>query len=385
MNVRTVASGVCAFGLAHLLTPAIATAQQVPLPVAAVDSAAVARRSAKVGTPPRGSRFYTGLAWGSESQFNPLSHLLNEGFNDLIIQSSDQRLSKQPWAASWRNLLHNIGHARGAFERYGWPRAVRNELLPLSAAEGGQWLPNYTDHLIGNGMVSVRLEEWFIRHGYPMPSILAATTVMAGHVLNEVVERPQYWAVDPLADLLLFDWAGIALFRSDRVQRALSGRVRLTNWTGQPMIGLPTGTMENASQSFVFSIPLPRTERWRAFAMTGVTYLAGVTHVDEQARGISVGIGQGADVVAVTDQATDTRTVRLGFRAGLFYDRRGSLLMSLVHNPSRNGLVTLNVYPGILRVHGVSPGLWLDVRRNGVRFGLAAPFGFGAAVGPAMH
>lgn len=330
---------------------------------------------------PRGRRFYTGISWGSESQFNPISELVNEGFNDLVIESADMRLSNQPYAASWQNLKHNLLHPRASFKQYGARRAIRNELLPLTGFDGGQWFPNYTDHFIGNGMVSVRLEEWYARHGYPAPLALSVVTMMTAHVTNEVIERPRYWSLDPLADLLVFDPLGMLLFRSDAVQRFFSGPLRLTNWAGQPMIVVPGGRLENASEEFKFTFALPRTSRLQGFVMTGLNVLGGVTYTAANGRALSVGLGKGSDVVQLTDSTSDVRTVKLGARAGVFYDREGSLLASLVYDGSRNGLVKLNIYPGIVRVRGASPGVWLDVRRDGLRFGLAAPFGIGVAYG----
>lgn len=329
----------------------------------------------------RGRRFYTGLKFGSESQFNPISELVNEGFNDLVINSADMKLSNQPYSASWQNLKHNLLNAGASFNRYGSRRAIRNEFLPLTAFDGGQWFPNYTDHFIGNGMVSVRLEEWYAQHGYPAPLALSIATMMAAHVTNEVIERPRYWALDPLADLLVFDPLGMMLFRLDAVQRFFSGPVHLTNWAGQPMLVSPGGRMENASEEFKFTFGLPRTKKVQGFVMTGLNVLGGLTYTTANGRALSVGFGRGSDVVQLTDSTSDVRTVKLGARAGVFYDREGSLLASLVYDGSRNGLFEINIYPGIVRVRGVSPGVWIDVRRNGLRVGLAAPFGLGAAYG----
>lgn len=359
-----------------------AGAQRVALDdsMATRDSASVRARPERAARP-RGRRFYTGLAFGSESQFNPISELVNEGFNDLVIESSDMRLSTQPWGTAWTNLAHNLTHVRGAFRQYGVRRAVRNELLPLTGFDGGQWFPNYTDHLIGNGMVSVRLEEWFRQHRYPAPLALSVVTMMTAHLTNEIIERPRHWSVDPLADLLVFDPLGMVLFRADVVQRAFSGGLTLTNWAGQPMLVAPNGRLDNASEEFKFTFSLPRTSRVKGFVMTGLNVLGGLTYTTPGGRALSLGVGRGSDVAAITDSSSDVRTVRLGPRAGLFLDREGSLLASLVFDGSRNGLMTLNLYPGMVRIGGVSPGVWLDVRRNGLRVGLAAPFGLGGGYG----
>lgn len=338
-------------------------------------------RTAPLTHPTRGRRFYSNKSFGSEAQFNPLSELVNEGFNDLVIESTDMKLFAQPYGAAWTNLWHNLTHVRAAVGLYGTRRLLRNELLPLSGFDGGQWLLNYTDHLIGNGMISVRLEEWFTQHGYRAPLALSIATMTGAHVLNEVIERPRALAVDPLADLLVFDPLGMLVFRSDWVQRAFSGRVRLTSWTGQPMLTFPTAAIENANVEFVYSFPLARDDQWRGIVLTGLNVMGGVRRDLGRDRGLSFVAGRGSDVLRTTDSTTDTRTVTLGLRAGVYYDREGSLLASLLLDQSRGGLFVINVYPGNLRIGGTSPGLWLNVRRDGVRLGFAALTGLGVGFG----
>lgn len=332
---------------------------------------------------PRGQRFYHGLSYGSESQFSPLTQLVNEGYNNLGLESYDRRVFRLPYARSARNLGYSLGHVRRAFLAYGWPRAVRNELLPLTAKEGGQWVPNYQDHLVGSGMVSARLTEWYEAHGYSHPAVRSYLTMTASHVLNELVERPEHMSVDAITDLLLFDNLGFIVFRSERVQRLFSGRVRFTNWPGQPTLNFPDATLENTGQEFVLRFPLPRTTRWRGLYFYGLTNLLGVSRDVGNGRSVSAGIGPGVSRIEVTDVGTDTRTVKVHPMMGFFYDRDGSLLASLLSDDSKGTLFTLNVYPGLVRIAGTSPGAWFAVRRDGgVRFGLVAPFGFGLGHSP---
>ncbi len=335
---------------------------------------------------PRGQRFYHGLSYGSESQFSPLTQLVNEGFNNLGLESYDRRVFRLPYAQSARNLGYSLAHVQRAYGAYGWPRAVRNEILPLTAREGGQWVPNYQDHLVGSGMVSARLAEWYEAHGYAHPAVRAYLTMTASHVLNEIVERPQRLSVDALTDLLLFDNLGFVVFRSERVQRLFSGRVRFTNWPGQPTLNFPDETLENTGQEFVLRFPLPRTQRWRGMYFYGLTNLLGVSRDIGDGRSVSAGLGPGVSRIDVTDASTDTRTVQVHPMMGLFYDRNGSLLASLLSDDSKGTLFSLNVYPGLVRIAGITPGAWLAVRKDGgVRFGLAAPFGLGLGHSPPMH
>ena len=74
------------------------------------------------------------------------------------------------------------------------------------------------------------------------------------------------------------------------------------------------------------------------------------------------------------DSTTGKKTATLEPNAGIFYDRNGSLLASLISaRRERQRVSTLNVYPGVLRFGGVSPGLWVQqVQGGGVRFGIAS-------------
>ena len=58
-------------------------------------------------------------------------------------------------------------------------------------------------------------------------------------------------------------------------------------------------------------------------------------------------------------------TTTLIWTGGIFYDRNGSLLSSLVLGGTRGYAVRLNIYPGIVKVRGFSPGLALLLRHNG--------------------
>jgi hypothetical protein len=50
---------------------------------------------------------------------------------------------------------------------------------------------------------------------------------------------------DSLTDLMFFDTAS-SLWNQEWVDRLFSGRVELTDWPGQPAVGFPHGTIENA-------------------------------------------------------------------------------------------------------------------------------------------
>jgi len=341
------------------------------------------------GCAPHPPRFYFGRDIGSESQFNPLTQIVNEGFDYLRTSKADRHVLSRDYATGIDNVFASLGSAPETFRTYGWDRVVRNEWLPLTTqngAGGGAWVPNYEYHLIGSGMVSVRMEEWFAQHGVGHPAVMSAATIMASHLLNEVIENgaQRLPNEDAATDLLLFDPAGLILWRLPAVQRFFSGPLQFTNWPGQASFDVSSRTLENAGQQYVLRAPLPYLPQWKLFYDFGMSTLLGVSHVRPNGDGISVGLG--GDVVdnPVVDSRTGAKSATLKFKGGFFYDRNGSLLFSvLVGSHADITRVNANLYPGIVRIGPFDPGLWLQLPGSGgVRAGIATRLGIGAGHGP---
>jgi hypothetical protein len=373
--------------LSAVNTP-IRSAREITL-AAALALCACAPPPATHDGPGPAPRFYHGSTTGAESQFNPLTEILNEGFDILRSNSQDRHVFKRAFAAPAHNVLRSIVHPDAAFRLYGYRNALRNEWLPLtlsSDAGGGAWVPNYEYHLIGSGMVSVRMSEWFAQHGFEHPQLLSFATVMTAHFLNETMENQQSVSPneDAVTDLLLFDLGGIALWRLDAVQRLFSGPLQLTNWPGQPSIDLPSGTLENTRQQFILRASLPWTTRYKLFYDFGLSTLLGATRELEGGSALSAGVGVDAIDNPVVDARTGARGATLRFKGGVFYDRRGSLLWSvLAGSRSDDAVVDVNVYPGILHLGSARPGIWAQVPRGGgVRVGFATSWGVGVGHGP---
>jgi hypothetical protein len=330
-------------------------------------------------------KFYHGLPYGSEAQFNPLTEVLNEGFDMLRIENAERRLGYLHYSQAATNVWHSVIHPDSAFKIYGGVWAMmKNEVIPLSLApHRGQWLPNYTVHLIGSGMISQRMTEWYEAHDVPHPFVFSFATMYTAHFINEAVEdkgRPNRpYNVDPIADLYLFDLGGILLYRTDWMKRLVNNRVvELTNWAGQPAINAPEGTLENTTQEFILRSALPRTDKWRAFIGFGVSTVAGLSYGKRD--GLAVSIAGGADAVTnpIVDTTTDRRTVIPKPYGGVFVDRRGSLLFSAMLRDSKEVVGTMNVYPGVINVKGYTTGLWAEYIRDGSwRFGIVPTWGLG--------
>src|SRR4051812_1505408 len=134
--------------------------------------------------------FYSGKTYGSERQFNPVTEILNEGFDQLRVDNSNRRLGDLRYGPGARNVIRALLHPDSAMRTYGVRKAITDELLPLStkASNGGNWVPNYEFHLLGSGMVSRRMTEWYEARGAAHPFALSTVTMFTAHFINETLE-----------------------------------------------------------------------------------------------------------------------------------------------------------------------------------------------------
>ena len=334
-------------------------------------------------------RFYAGRAYGSEAIFNPATEILNEGFDVLALRGQDRHIFDRDLGPDARNVLRSIVHADATYRNYGWS-VLRNEFLPVSNQRqpgGGSWLPNYQSHLFGSGMISARMTEWYAMHGVRHPGLWSAGTMMTAHFLNEAVENNGWRALneDATTDLLFFDLGGILVWRNQYVQRAFSGHLKLTNWTGQPSYNPAARTLENTGQLFVLRGPIPRSTDWRWFYLFGMSGAGGLSRAIGGGQAISVGLGLDAVENPITDSTRMTKGATLKPKAAVYWDREGSLLASVSVGSPRgmSSWLTVNLYPGVVRIGRISPGFWLQLPRDGgVRGGIVSSWGLGLGGGP---
>ena len=346
---------------------------------------APARDSTRTGPEIRRAYWYSSRPYGSERTVHPLTSILNNGY-DQIRTGPDRRIFEWAYGKGITGVWQSTIHAQRLVRQYGTRNWIRYELLPLSlkAGGGGQWVPNYQLHLFGGGITYVRLIGYFEQHGWKYPRVAAGITSMAGHVINEAVENTALTggSVDAMTDLLIFDPASIILWNSDRVQRFVGERVEITEWAGQPSLTFPGETLENAFQTTMVRVRLPRTKNWRAFTTMGGSYVGGLSRRSGEDLWYSLGVGWDARSNPPVP-GTDRKTVELVPNAAIFVDRQGSLLLSIVRGSGLDGGLVLNVYPGIARSKNM-PGLWAHALKNngGVRVGITSPWGIGVGRHP---
>jgi hypothetical protein len=333
--------------------------------------------------------FYHHLTYGSESLIHPVSIVLIGGYSIFQVGDRDRNPLEVEYRIGWKNVIRNVADPIGNVGKFGWEKFIRTEVIPMSLApKSAQYVPNYQMHLIGSGMTFRQLSEWYEANGFRHGRIWSAATCYTYHFLNEVVENNAYVGVnvDPIADLWIFDPLGILLFSSDRVSRFFGETLHMRDWSTPAAVDPVHRTLENNADNYMIRWTFPRQETWSLFYHFGLNGLLGLSRARPDGSAWSFGAGaMTKDLKRVrSDGRGRIMTVDLIWNAGIYYDRNGSLMASLLFSGSRAYKTKLNVFPGIVRVKGVSPWLFGALGREneiivggGVRFfplGIAGRF-----------
>ncbi|MCK9409850.1 MAG: hypothetical protein M0R68_12035, partial [Bacteroidetes bacterium] len=156
--------------------------------------------------------------FGSESQVHPVNVFLNGGYDMLRNGGHNRNIFtwdyKGDGAHVWRNIKSPIGNIRA----FGWKEFVHQEIFNFTiGVKHAEFLPNIAGHTIGNGMQYAKLAEYFEYNNIPLPYLWSGVTTTAYQVMNEIVEADQYRGinVDLVADIYIFNIAGIAIFSTE--------------------------------------------------------------------------------------------------------------------------------------------------------------------------
>jgi hypothetical protein len=328
---------------------------------------------------------YKGYSYGSDAYYSPVTVLLNKGYDIFQLRHSKRDIFTMPYSNAWKYGVAEIFRQPGPIvQRFGgWGRFASVEVYPSSfKAETMNWLVNYTEHFLGGGLTMRMLHEYYVAHNVAFPRIAAMATTYAASVLNEVSEQGAYNVpmAGNVADLLIFDLGAVLLFHWDQPTRFLTQTLQMSDWSNQAAITFPNGQLQNNGQYFVMKVPIG-LQRTRLFVRGGLGAQAGVSRKVDDEHSVSIGMG-GATSVRDID-ATGHETVEFAPGAGVYYDRNNSLLWSVTTSPVAN-LVSVNVYPGVLKGIGERLGLWaVYTRDNEFRFGIAhsGALGIGAGYG----
>lgn len=315
--------------------------------------------------------FYFDQKYGSESQFGPVNTIANIG---MICSGRFDYVSG----------VHEIQYQRGAktiFESYRHPiQGIKNsggykqfigEFIPLDPM--GAWVPNYTLHLIGEGMTYRKLAEYYDHHNVTYPKLWAALTVTTAQFLNEIVEVGNNFepSSDPVADIL-FNIAGMIAFSFDPFANLFHNEwIRLNFWPGQPVIDLKSGVLFNQLEQFSMKISLGRWTDWKFYFNMGMPGGFGISIPINQTDSLSIAASTEyisspkeipKDGKRLTSDNIETDDVNFGL--SLFWDRNESLMSSLIITAIPNLSLRLNIYPGLLKVGGLGIGGYMLFTEN---------------------
>jgi hypothetical protein len=311
--------------------------------------------------------FYRDQGFGSEALYNPLSLILNGGYDIIQLPGHSKYIFRYDYASNGANVLRSIMNPFKAISNLGLKRFLTNEVFPIQIRrDQAQWWPNYQLHLIGGGMTYVKITEWYRDHGYEAPVVWSVATMAVYHFMNETTENNgNTWiSVDPVADIYIFDIGGILLFNIDGVKRFFSEELHLTDWSLQPCFTLPGLSLENNGQYFAMKWKLPFLDRWHFFYLFGMNGAGGLSYLFDDGSAISFGAGLRTSLLKPVSDSPTQQMPELVWNAGVYYDVDNSLLASLFISGLTYNTVNLNVYPGLFSYRGFSPGFWLTINKD---------------------
>ncbi len=333
-----------------LFVPCLAVADEAP-PVATLQ--------------PVTSLFYHSTDIGSEAQFNPFTVWVNSGFDILAKPSYRRSVLEVEYQAGFRNVFDNLNNGVARVRRVGIERVVAHEVFPYRGIDSqhGQWIPNVFGHMLGEGMLSRKLSDWYELQNVPYPRLWGLATLVATQFLNEAAENGSYKGtnLDPVVDLGLFNLLGYLLFVTDEVAGFFAGPVQLNYWPGQAVLDLRSGELFNHGENFAFKLWLGDWTNLRGFFYFGGAGLFGLS--------LPLGVHDAVSVAAgphlmwmKPNMVNGNRWLQpagdMNWDLALFWDRNESLLASVQGGGMSTRFVALNVYPGVWRLGPVGIGAY---------------------------
>ncbi len=328
--------------------------------------------------------FYHGQNYGSELIATPFTTIINGGFGILQISNRSNHLHDINYTRGFKNLTYNLSHPFEVISDYGWGEFLKREVLPLGfKRSNSQFIPNYELHLIGGGMTLRRFKEWYRWHNYPHPTSWAYLSWFFYHFINEVVENNTYKGknIDPVSDMYIFNTLGAVLFSWDKAAKFFGQTLNMRDWSYMPSYDPWQNSVENVGQNFIIKYELSFMRPWSFTYLFGNHGSWGLSYRKKDGDSYTFGAGIVADdLVEIKNRnQSRTQTVTLAWTFGLFYDRENSLLASLILAGTKGYKMRLNIYPGLIWFKRLSPGLFVNLRKdNQVVFGLHLnlfPFG----------
>ena len=125
--------------------------------------------------------------------------------------------------------------------------------------------------------------------------------------------------------------------------------------------------------------PLPAVKTWDFFYVFGMSGSVGLSKTIGGGKALSFGTGFDILEPRPATDSTPATPRQILPKAALYFDRNGSLMWSiLLGNRTAANRLTVNMYPGVFRIHGFTTGAWMQLPKNGgLRAGLVSKWGVG--------
>jgi hypothetical protein len=300
--------------------------------------------------------FYRKRDVGSESAYNPISVSLQYVLDSAQVENFG---TGNYWDDLGTVVDHLLDPVDAIEDEGGFGEFVHNEIFPIypdKLSDSAPILPNLALHAFGGGLVYRKNAEWFDAHGYPAPYLVSGTLAMATELLGEATEKPTSVDTDEVADFYIYRPLGLWLFTDDDRARWIQRTLDPVVWPNLLMWDFEEEEFVNQGLSYAVRPTWFGSESARPFAYLGITNLIGMSHTLASSDALSWGLGAATETI---------NPDRFRFSGGLFYDRAGSLLASLLVNGAEGYALRANVQPGVLLGRESPMGLFLAVADDG--------------------
>jgi len=283
----------------------------------------------------------------------------------MQLTNRSNRIKDMNYQNGWERVWHNISNPIASIEHEGWGNFMRMEILPFATGlESARYFPNYTLHLLGGGMSYRMMIEWYRYHGFDHPKAWSIGTMAIYHMLNEVTENSygEGYTTDPVADVYFFDIVSKVLFSSDSVARFFGETLNLRDWSYMVSYDLSTHSLYNVGVSYSMKWRPSFWDRTSFFYSFGTYGQGGLSWKLDSGNSVSVSFGFRAD--ELYELALGAKGATFKGAAGIFLDREGSLLGSLMVTTAKDHSIRLNLYPGLVKFGDWSPGFFVGLNTD---------------------
>jgi hypothetical protein len=318
--------------------------------------------------------YYHPATTGSDAYYSPLNSFVSYCLDTTQVSES---FDIDNFVEHEKIVRHNLSHPWEAIkEKGGTRRFINRQIFPCdkkNADESWAMVPNYFLHLLGGGMVYRRDYEYFKAHGYYLPGLWAASIAMGAEYIQEVVEKKSTGSDDEIADIFIFRPLGILLFSSDTISGFINKTLAPSIWSSMVLWDFNTHRFMNSGISYIYRPDLFRSPTTKLFVYTGMNNLIGLSHAVSNDTCLSWGTGFAIGGIDMSRHMP----AKMRNSAGFFYDKKGSLLWSIVINGTENYKARINVYPFARQCHNA--GFFCGLSdTNAVAAGLTFNFPVGA-------